>query len=208
MNVEGTSQFSLCKKLKVLKGALKSFNRLHYSHISVRAKEADLALQDAQIQLEFDPDNAVIRGSLGDLRKKAIFLAEQRRSGKNSLPTTPHFWATKVGHYRRTVEHSLAAQWLTVTNYSPLVEDAGSMSKWSAKSLSFTGRLELITSVIQGVECFRLQCFPLPTAVVDKIYRLCRISFGTPRERRWHGKKSAIRKKRGGLASGTSNLEM
>ncbi|KAL0406307.1 UNVERIFIED_CONTAM: hypothetical protein Slati_3944600 [Sesamum latifolium] len=55
MNVEGTPQFSLCRKLKALKDPLKTFNNLHYSHISVRAKEADLAMQDAQIQLEYDP---------------------------------------------------------------------------------------------------------------------------------------------------------
>ncbi|KAK4417198.1 hypothetical protein Salat_2545400 [Sesamum alatum] len=42
-------------------------------------READLALQDAQIQLESDPDNAAIRGSLGNLRKKAVFLAEAER---------------------------------------------------------------------------------------------------------------------------------
>ncbi|KAL0449171.1 UNVERIFIED_CONTAM: hypothetical protein Slati_1473500 [Sesamum latifolium] len=78
MNVEGTPQFSLCRKLKALKGPLKAFNNLHYSHISVRAKEADLALQEAQTLLESDPQNVAIRGSLGDLRRKAIFLAEQK----------------------------------------------------------------------------------------------------------------------------------
>ncbi|KAL0404368.1 UNVERIFIED_CONTAM: hypothetical protein Sradi_2077600 [Sesamum radiatum] len=63
MNVEGTLQFSFYRKLKALKVPLKTFNNLHYSHISVRAKEADLALQDAQMQLEFDPKNAAIQGS-------------------------------------------------------------------------------------------------------------------------------------------------
>ncbi|KAL2248245.1 UNVERIFIED_CONTAM: hypothetical protein Sindi_2676800 [Sesamum indicum] len=47
-----TPQFSLCKRLKSLKGALKAFNTQHYNHISTRAKEADLALQYAQNQLE------------------------------------------------------------------------------------------------------------------------------------------------------------
>ncbi|KAK4438694.1 hypothetical protein Salat_0203900 [Sesamum alatum] len=57
-NVGGTAQFNLCRKLKALKGLLKAFNNLHFSHISVRANEADLALQDAQVQLESDPENA------------------------------------------------------------------------------------------------------------------------------------------------------
>ncbi|KAK4422080.1 hypothetical protein Salat_2159000 [Sesamum alatum] len=80
----------------------------------------------------------------------------------------------------------LAAQRLTVINYLPLVDKiAGNISKWSAKSLSFVGRLELITSVIQGVECFWLQCFPLPAAVVDKIHRLCRNFL-------WNSKRASV----------------
>ncbi|KAL0416629.1 UNVERIFIED_CONTAM: hypothetical protein Slati_3494800 [Sesamum latifolium] len=48
-------------------------------HSPVRAKEADLALQEAQTQLECDPENPAIRGSLGDLRRKAVLLAEAER---------------------------------------------------------------------------------------------------------------------------------
>ncbi|KAL0289339.1 UNVERIFIED_CONTAM: hypothetical protein Sangu_2620000 [Sesamum angustifolium] len=79
LNVDGTAQFCLCRKLKALKGHLKAFNNLHFSHISVRAKDADLALQDAQIQLESDPENTTIRDSVSELRKKAVFLAEAER---------------------------------------------------------------------------------------------------------------------------------
>ncbi|KAK4389648.1 putative mitochondrial protein [Sesamum angolense] len=79
LNVDGTAQFCLCRKLKALKGHLKAFNNLHFSHISVRAKDADLALQDAQIQLESDPENVTIRDSVRELRKKAVFLAEAER---------------------------------------------------------------------------------------------------------------------------------
>ncbi|XP_011101679.1 uncharacterized protein LOC105179730 [Sesamum indicum] len=69
----------------------------------------------------------------------------------------------------------LPAQRLTVTNYSPLVDQiANCISKWTGKSLSYAGRLELIRSVIQGVECFWLQVFPLSAAVIEKIHRLCR----------------------------------
>ncbi|KAK4382385.1 hypothetical protein Sango_2876300 [Sesamum angolense] len=79
LNVEGTLQFRLCRKLKELKSSLKAFNNLHYSHISVRAKEADLALQNAQTHLKSNPGDVAVRDSLGDLRKKAIFLAEAER---------------------------------------------------------------------------------------------------------------------------------
>ncbi|KAK4423208.1 hypothetical protein Salat_1903600 [Sesamum alatum] len=283
MNVEGTAQFSLCRKLKALKGPLKAFNNLHYSHISVRAKEADLALQDAQVQLESDPENVTIRGSLGDLRKKATFLAEaerqfyyqkakihhlkmgdkntnifhdmvKRNTTRSSIMAISKsdgstitsaedigreftdYFTLLLGTEARTLpvdndvfewgpklstEHALelcraitplessiftagiqdnelqgilertefargempvrylgiplAAQRLSVRDYSPLVDKiASSISKWAAKSLSFAGRLELIRSVIQGVECFWLQIFPLPTTVIEKIHRLCR----------------------------------
>ncbi|KAL0347760.1 UNVERIFIED_CONTAM: hypothetical protein Scaly_1792000 [Sesamum calycinum] len=79
LNMDGTTQFSFYRKLKALKGHLKAFNNLHFSHISVKAKDADLALQDAQIQLESDPENAAIRDSVGELRKKVVFLAEAER---------------------------------------------------------------------------------------------------------------------------------
>ncbi|KAL0401735.1 UNVERIFIED_CONTAM: hypothetical protein Slati_4203400 [Sesamum latifolium] len=69
----------------------------------------------------------------------------------------------------------LATQRLSVTDYSPLVDQiVKSISKWTAKSLSYAGRLELIRLVIQRVECFWLQIFPLSAAVVEKIHRLCR----------------------------------
>ncbi|KAL0287038.1 UNVERIFIED_CONTAM: hypothetical protein Sangu_2709100 [Sesamum angustifolium] len=80
----------------------------------------------------------------------------------------------------------LAAQRLSITDYSPLVDQiAGCICKWTAKSLSFAGRLELIRSVIQGVECFWLQVFPLPMAVIDKIHRLCRAFL-------WNSKRAPV----------------
>ncbi|KAK4391599.1 hypothetical protein Sango_1937700 [Sesamum angolense] len=79
LNVEGTLQFRLCRKLKTLKSSLKAFNNLHYSHISARAKEADIALQDAQTHLETNSGDVAVRDSLGDLRKKVTFLAEAER---------------------------------------------------------------------------------------------------------------------------------
>ncbi|KAK4397837.1 hypothetical protein Sango_1259200 [Sesamum angolense] len=68
LNVDGTTQFSICRKLKALKGHLKAFNNLHFSYISIRAKEADLALQDV-----------AIRDSVGELKKTVVFLTEAER---------------------------------------------------------------------------------------------------------------------------------
>ncbi|KAL0431095.1 UNVERIFIED_CONTAM: hypothetical protein Sradi_0735500, partial [Sesamum radiatum] len=78
LNVEGTAQFKLCRKLKALKNPLKAFNRLHDSHISVRVKEADIALQNTQLHLDSNLGDAAVGDSLGDLRKKAVFLAKAK----------------------------------------------------------------------------------------------------------------------------------
>ncbi|KAK4426527.1 hypothetical protein Salat_1421300 [Sesamum alatum] len=86
LNVDGTPQFSLCRKLKALKGPLKAFNNLYFSHISVRAKEADLALQDAQLQLESDPGNSVIRDCWGNLGRKPSSLPKQRGTFTTKRP--------------------------------------------------------------------------------------------------------------------------
>ncbi|KAL0457782.1 UNVERIFIED_CONTAM: hypothetical protein Slati_0405400 [Sesamum latifolium] len=70
LNVEGSAQFKLCSKLKALKDPLKAFSRLHYSHITIREKEADIALQNTELH---------VQDSLGALRKKAVFLAKAER---------------------------------------------------------------------------------------------------------------------------------
>ncbi|KAL0363810.1 UNVERIFIED_CONTAM: hypothetical protein Sangu_0478600 [Sesamum angustifolium] len=88
LNVDGTAQFCLCRKLKALKGHLKAFNNLHFSHISVRAKDADLALQDAQIQLESDPENTTIRDSVSELRRKPSSLPKQRGTSTTKRPSS------------------------------------------------------------------------------------------------------------------------
>ncbi|KAL2237417.1 UNVERIFIED_CONTAM: hypothetical protein Sindi_0933400 [Sesamum indicum] len=69
----------------------------------------------------------------------------------------------------------LAAQRLSVNNYSPLVDQiVNCISKWKSNTLSYAGQLKLNRLVIQGVECFWLQVFPLPAEVIEKIHRLCR----------------------------------
>jgi len=49
--------FILCKKLKLLKGSLRSLNSLHFSHISERVARAEKALNDTQLLLQNDMDN-------------------------------------------------------------------------------------------------------------------------------------------------------
>ncbi|KAL0368410.1 UNVERIFIED_CONTAM: Retrovirus-related Pol polyprotein from type-2 retrotransposable element R2DM [Sesamum calycinum] len=77
----------------------------------------------------------------------------------------------------------LAAQRLSVTDYSPLVDQiAGCIRKWTAKSLSFAGRLELR---YPGSGVLLAPSLPSPMAVVEKIHRLCRAFL-------WNSKRAPV----------------
>ncbi|GKV02273.1 hypothetical protein SLEP1_g14730 [Rubroshorea leprosula] len=47
------------------------------------------------------------------------------------------------------------------------------MNSWSAKHLSFAGRLQLITAVIQGITTFWCSTFILPKKVIREVERIC-----------------------------------
>ncbi|KAL0358099.1 UNVERIFIED_CONTAM: hypothetical protein Scaly_1495600 [Sesamum calycinum] len=94
--------------------------------------------------------------------------------------------------------HSPAAQRLSVRDYSPLVDQiANSISRWAAKSLSFAGRLELIRSVIQGVECFLATNSHSQRQSLRKSTGFVGIFSGTPNEHRLLGRISVIPKMKG-----------
>ncbi|KAL9400713.1 hypothetical protein Peur_004562 [Populus x canadensis] len=57
LDAYGTPMYILCKKLKLLKGSLRSLNSLHFSHISERVTRAEQALDDTQLLLQNDMDN-------------------------------------------------------------------------------------------------------------------------------------------------------
>ena len=64
---------------------------------------------------------------------------------------------------------------LNIVHYSPLIEKIAFLTKkWTGKNLSYAGKSELVRSVLQGVECYWLQVFPLPANVRDRIISICR----------------------------------
>ena len=76
---EGTSQFTLCCKLKLVKRPLKQLNKLHFMHISRRAERETEALKEAQMKLHDDPINEGIQMQLDSLRREAWRLGEIER---------------------------------------------------------------------------------------------------------------------------------
>ena len=65
---------------------------------------------------------------------------------------------------------------LTLTNCEPLLHQIKArFSSWSVKSLSFSGRLLLIKTVIAGITTFWCSAFILPKGCIKRINSLCSI---------------------------------
>ena len=80
----------------------------------------------------------------------------------------------------------LAAQKLNASSYAPLIDSISKkISSWTASSLSYAGRSELIQAVLQGTACFWLSILNVPFSVIDSICRLCRIFL-------WNSKLSLV----------------
>lgn len=71
--------------------------------------------------------------------------------------------------------YSFGSDQVEISHYDPLVSKISNCIKaWKAVTLSYVGRLELIRGVLQGVVCFWLGILPVPAAVIEHIYGLCK----------------------------------
>ncbi|XP_075474412.1 uncharacterized protein LOC142505350 [Primulina tabacum] len=69
----------------------------------------------------------------------------------------------------------IAARKLCAADYSDLLDNVNKkVSSWPRNSLSYAGKIELIRSVIQGVECFWLSILPIPACIINSIQSICR----------------------------------
>ena len=94
----------------------------------------------------------------------------------------------------------LAAQRLQVAHFAPFTDKITLyINSWTASSLSIAGRAELVRSVLQGVECFWLSIFPIPSAIIDRITRLCRNFLWNKRHHPVAWKSLCLPKAEGGL---------
>ncbi|GFY85411.1 hypothetical protein Acr_04g0001490 [Actinidia rufa] len=64
---------------------------------------------------------------------------------------------------------------LTIAQFSPLLDKIqGYISAWARANLSYAGRIELVKSVLQGIEYFWLSIFPIPAGIWAKIVKHCK----------------------------------
>ncbi|VFQ63952.1 unnamed protein product [Cuscuta campestris] len=105
--------------------------------------------------------------------KSNIFLAGEIKDGKSDLLSLVSFPEGKLPV--RYLGLPLTSQRASERDFAPLIAKVDeNIRKWNTKSLSSAGRLELIRSVIQGIEGFWFQAFPIHKSVLDRITTLCR----------------------------------
>ncbi|VFQ82141.1 unnamed protein product [Cuscuta campestris] len=78
--VEGTRQFRICRKLKLLKQPLRNHNKLEFGHISSRATEARQLYTSTLKRMILDPNNPNLIAESEAIRKKASFLVDAERA--------------------------------------------------------------------------------------------------------------------------------
>ncbi|KAG9145698.1 hypothetical protein Leryth_024858 [Lithospermum erythrorhizon] len=118
--------------------------------------------------------------------KSSIFLAGVKDNRKRSI-------LERVGFPEGTfpvcyLGIPLAPTSVSVKDFSPFTDAIDQfIQKWGHHTLSYAGKVELLRSVIQGVEGFWFQVFPMHDAVLRKVQSSCTQFFWVcrPGHRRW-----------------------
>ncbi|VFR03542.1 unnamed protein product, partial [Cuscuta campestris] len=106
-------------------------------------------------------------------QKSSIFLAGEVKDNRQDILNLVQFPLGRLPV--RYLGLPLTSQRASERDFAPLiakVED--NICKWNTKTLSQAGRVELIRSVIQGIQSFWLQAFPIHKTVLNRITTICR----------------------------------
>ncbi|KAG7579308.1 Reverse transcriptase domain [Arabidopsis thaliana x Arabidopsis arenosa] len=106
------------------------------------------------------------------MEKSTIYMAGQLNTTHQEIQDQFHF---EVGSLPvRYLGLPLLTKRLTATDFSPLIEQIKrKISSWTARYLSFAGRLNLISSVIWSLCNFWLSAFRLPRECIQEIDKIC-----------------------------------
>ncbi|XP_042404042.1 uncharacterized protein LOC121993799 [Zingiber officinale] len=111
----------------------------------------------------------MMEGLRPNLNKSCIYMAGLEGDARQELLTITGF---QEGHMSyRYLGIPLASEKLKITDYGPLMDALSrKISIWPKLTLSYAGRVQLIQSVLQGVECYWMSILPLPMGVVERYY--------------------------------------
>jgi hypothetical protein len=114
-----------------------------------------------------------ISGLKANILKSSLYMAgveEEDKALMMRITGFPH--DSMPFHY---LGIPIAVERLKIAHFSDLLEKIKtSIGAWSQRSLSYAGTIQLIKSVVQGVECFWLSILPIPSAIMDKLTSVCR----------------------------------
>lgn len=69
----------------------------------------------------------------------------------------------------------LTSKRLTISHYLPLIDKIVARTRhWTARLLSYAGRIQLVKSITLAIAQYWMMCFPLPKFVLKKIDAICR----------------------------------
>ncbi|XP_021836449.2 uncharacterized protein [Spinacia oleracea] len=130
---------------------------------------------DASVSLLFEAFSkfSAASGLEANMMKSELYLAGVPESVALSI-------LAKIGIPRgffpfRYLGVPLSTKKLSFTDCKPLIEKTVARVKsWSAKLLSYAGRLQLIRSVLFGIQLYWCQIFIMPKKVLKEIQRICR----------------------------------
>lgn len=115
---------------------------------------------------------AKISGLNISLEKSTLFLAGVKNEDSASILEQFPFEAGSLPV--RYLGLPLLTKKMTVQDYSPLIARIRTrISSWTARHLSFAGRLQLIGSVIYSITNFWMSAFRLPSQCVKEINSIC-----------------------------------
>lgn len=122
--------------------------------------------------LEIFTEFACASGLKISLEKSTIYMAGVTDAAKQSiLEQFPFDTGTLPVRY---LGLPLLTKMMTVNDYTPLLEKIRNrISSWTARYLSFAGRLQLISSVIQSLTNFWMSAFRLPKSCLREIDKIC-----------------------------------
>ncbi|KAG7587392.1 Reverse transcriptase domain [Arabidopsis thaliana x Arabidopsis arenosa] len=122
--------------------------------------------------LEVFDEFAVHSGLKISLEKSTLYMAGVSTNVKEEiLEQFPFEYGSLPVRY---LGLPLLTKKMTATDYLPLLEKIRSqISSWTARTLSFAGRLQLISSVIFSLINFWIAAFRLPKACIKEIDKMC-----------------------------------
>ncbi|PNX74719.1 ribonuclease H, partial [Trifolium pratense] len=104
--------------------------------------------------------------------KCCIFFGGVDQSTKDDIKKITHFDEGTLPF--RYLGIPMTSKKLAIHNETGLIDKiVGSITHWSSKLLSYTGRIQLLNSVIFDMTNYWLQCLPLPKGVIKKINSIC-----------------------------------